>query len=68
MRSDVNVVSIECSPSTLPYLRKTQAESPEKKRWTIFEIAVGKKSGELPFFTAGSANGAYDSLKDTGAQ
>lgn len=66
MRGDVNVVSIECSPSTLPYLRKTHAESPHKKRWTICDVAVGAETGDFPFFTAGGANGAYDSLKDTG--
>ena len=66
MRDDVTVVSIECSPSTLSFLRKTHAASAHKVRWNIFDNAVGKEAGELPFFTAGSANGAYDGLNDTG--
>jgi FkbM family methyltransferase len=65
LRQDISVVSIECSPSTLPFLRKTFAASPHHSRWRIIEVAVGEKDGKLPFFTAGRAMGAYDGLKDT---
>jgi FkbM family methyltransferase len=65
-RHDVSVVSVECSPSTLPFLRKTHATSSHRNRWTIVEAAISNTEGEVSFFTSGSANGAYDSLSDTG--
>jgi len=65
-RPDVSVVSIECSPSTLPFLRATHAGSDYGDRWRIVEAAIGNIDGEVSFYTAGAANGAYDSLSDTG--
>ncbi len=64
-RRDVSVLSIECSPSTLPFLRKTHGASPHKARWQVLEVAVGKQDEEMPFFTAGCANGAFDGLMNT---
>ena len=65
LRQDLSIIAIECSPSTLPFLKKTYAQSAHKMRWKLVEAAVGKESGQLSFFTAGEANGAYDGFKDT---
>jgi FkbM family methyltransferase len=64
-RSDLKVVAFDCSPSTLPFLRKTHAISPHKTRWCIVETAVADRDGVLPFSTRGPENSAYDGLKDT---
>lgn len=61
----VSVVSIECSPSTLPYLRRTHANSAYQNRWRLFEVAISDKDGVVDFFTSGPESGAHDGLKDT---
>jgi FkbM family methyltransferase len=65
-QADIQCISIECSPSTLPYLRKTHRESRFSPRWQIIESAVSDKEGILYFYTAGANCGAYDGLTDTG--
>lgn len=62
---EVNVISVECSPSTLPYLRRTYDISPHRNRWKLCEVAIGDKEGSLEFYTSGPASGAHDGLKDT---
>lgn len=65
-RPDIHCVSIECSPSTLPLLKKTHQKSGMMDRWQIIEAAASEFDGETAFFTSGSATGAYDGRKDTG--
>lgn len=65
-RPDVDVVSFECSPSILPYLRKTHAASPHRNRWQLQEIAIAREAGELDFFTSGAERSQFDGLRDTG--
>ena len=60
------VVSIEVSPDTLPYLRRTHLAAERSNKWTIVEAAVGSGSGEVAFWSAGGAMGAFDGLRDTG--
>jgi FkbM family methyltransferase len=62
---DVRVVSIEASPHTLPFLRKTHSVAKRKSDWTIFGTAVGAKVGRAEFWTGGGARGAFDGLKNT---
>jgi len=61
-----HVVSFECSPSVLPFLKKTIACSKYSDRWALVEKAIGSTSGRTKFYTTGSANSAYDALTNTG--
>lgn len=65
-RSDVKIVSIEASPHTLPFLRKTHAAAKSPENWTVIGAAVGAQSGKAEFWSGGGATGAFDGLKDTG--
>jgi FkbM family methyltransferase len=66
VRPFVKVVSIEASPDTLHFLRKTHAGAPRREDWTIIGAAVGSESGETEFWSGGGATGAYGGLRDTG--
>lgn len=61
----VRVLSFEASPNTYKYLKKTWENSTVKDRWTIFNKAVSNSNAEIDFFTTASADGAYESIKDT---
>ena len=65
-RSDLQFIAIECSPSTLPFLRRTYAASNQRDRWQVVEAAMTDQDGVVEFFTAGEAMGAFDGIKDTG--
>ena len=65
-RPFVKVVSIEASPDTLHFLRKTHAAAPRREDWTIIGAAVGSENGEAEFWSSGGAMGAFDGLRDTG--
>ena len=65
-KPDVNVVSIEASPSTLPWLVKSHSASHHVKRWTIVGEAVGAICGEIEFWSGGGATGAFDGIQNTG--
>lgn len=65
-RRDVNVVSIEASPATLPFLKKTQSASRRCDAWTVIGVAVGANNGETEFWSGGGANGAFDGIRNTG--
>jgi FkbM family methyltransferase len=65
-RPDVSVLSIECSPITLAFLRKTHSHSTHEARWALCEFAVGQEAREVCFFAADAAKGAFDGLRDTG--
>ena len=63
----VKVVSFEPSPSVLPYLRQTNAQSPHKSRWQIIEKAVGEQIGETDFAVNQTlGKDAFDGIKNTG--
>ncbi|MDB5594719.1 MAG: Methyltransferase FkbM family [Hyphomicrobiales bacterium] len=65
-RSDIRIVAFECSPATLPYLRRTHESSTHKDRWEIMEVAAADQDGVLDFYTFGAEQGAYDGLSSTG--
>ena len=65
-RPGVKVVSIEASPSTLRFLKKTHAVAGRREDWTVVGAAVGLKSGEAEFWSGDVALGAHDGLRDTG--
>lgn len=65
-RKDVRVVSIECSPNSVPYLKRTHSASLWKDRWTVCTKGVGRATGTGPFVMGDPKNGAFDGLKDTG--
>jgi FkbM family methyltransferase len=62
----VKVVSIEASPATLHFLKKTHAAARRRGDWTVVGAAVGLKSGEAEFWSGDVALGAHDGLRDTG--
>lgn len=61
----LNVISVEPSPTTLPYLLKTHKASSFGHRWTILDKAVSDRVGKVPYRLACSAEGAYESILDT---
>ena len=65
-RSAVRIIAIECSPSTLPYLRRTHEVSRYKERWQVIKVAISGKDQVLDFYTSGPELGPYDGLSDTG--
>jgi len=62
---DITLVSVEASPNTLPYLKKTQSVNEHKSRWTIIDKAVSDSEKKVNFQLADAADGAYDSISDT---
>lgn len=67
LKSDksIQLVSVEASPNSLPYLKKTNSESPDKERWSIIDKAVSRTPGKVSFHIGSNDNGAYDSMSDT---
>ena len=64
-RPDVEVVSVEASPTVLPFLNKTHAAACSPN-WTVIGTAVGACDGEAQFWAGKAALNAYDGLRDTG--
>ena len=64
-QSAVDVISIEASPDTLPYLNRTRAAS-GRENWKIIGAAVGDRAGEAEFWAADVALSAFNGLRDTG--
>lgn len=62
---DCTVISVEPSPNTLYYLKRTIKESSYEKRWKILEKAVGKTIGNLNFYIEEDGSGAYDGFRNT---
>jgi FkbM family methyltransferase len=62
----VKVVSIEASPDTLPFLRKTQLRAQRSSNWVVIGAAVAAKAGEAEFWSGGGAMDAFGGLRDTG--
>jgi FkbM family methyltransferase len=65
-RPDCRVVSIEASPTTLLYLRRTHATSEYGVRWTILGKGVADTLGEATFYESIPERGAMDGFRDTG--
>jgi FkbM family methyltransferase len=62
---EVTVLSVECSPSTFPFLRQTHALA-GNDRWQLDQRAVSLVEGTVVFHTSGADMGAYDGLQHTG--
>ena len=62
----IKVISVEASPNTFSFLKKTHAASSFKNQWVIYNNAVSDNNGELDFFISANADGSYESMKDTG--
>jgi FkbM family methyltransferase len=65
-RPDCRVVSIEASPTTLQYLRRTHAMSDYSARWTIVGEGIADICGEAMFYESIPERGAMDGFRDTG--
>lgn len=63
---DCTVVSFEPSPSVLPFLRKTVAQSPHTSRWRLFDCALSDHEGRATFSSPPDAMSAFGGLKNTG--
>ncbi len=63
--SDTRVISFEVSPTTLPFLRRTIAESGFGKRWTLIDKAVGEAAGEAEFYVGQGDGAVFDGLRHT---
>lgn len=63
---EVRVISIEASPETVSYLRRTRERSSFQDRWSVVECAVGSSSRTVAFFASSPKDAAFDGLRDTG--
>jgi FkbM family methyltransferase len=61
----LRVISVEPSPHTFACLQRTVAASPWRNRWTILPVATGEGEGQIDFFCADPALGAFDGVRDT---
>ncbi len=61
----ITVTSVEASPNSIPYLKKTNAESEYANRWQIIDKAVADKPGTISFELADPSYGAFDGIKNT---
>ena len=62
---DLRVLSIEPSPVTVQFLRKTASESPWSDRWIVVAEAVGETVGETAFHYGDPKSALYDGLRTT---
>jgi FkbM family methyltransferase len=62
----LNIVSVEASPNTAPFLQRTARESASKSRWHVVAEAVGATIGSVDFHLAEAAQGAFDGMRATG--
>lgn len=66
LNDKLRVVSVEASSGTIAHLQKTWDQSSFQERWTLYQGAVGSKSGKVQFFEADGENAAFSGLRDTG--
>jgi FkbM family methyltransferase len=57
------VVSFEPSPSSLPYLERTAADSAYRDRWMVVGKAVGDRAGELDFVVGSPRDALYEGFR-----
>ena len=62
---DSTVISFEPSPNSLPWLRRTIAQSNVGDRWQLVEKAVAASPGTASFSMSATAEGLYDGLLHT---
>lgn len=62
---NINVISIEPSPNSYPFLEKTKTKSIYNNRWTLINKAVSNKVGKINFQLAAPNNAAYESMLNT---
>lgn len=63
--TDVEIISVEASPNSFPYLLKTKNQSSFDKRWKLVNKAVSNHVGKISFQLAGKGNAAYESILNT---
>ena len=61
----LKVISVEASPNSLSYLKKTHDAASFRERWQIIDKAVADQPGVVDFHISKSANGALDGLRNT---
>jgi len=59
------VVSVEPSPNSAPFLKKTIQDSKYRDRWILMEKAAGENLGETVFSISSPDLGAFDGMVDT---
>jgi FkbM family methyltransferase len=59
------VISVEASPSTLPYLIRTAENSEFQTRWQVLGKAMSNYTGEAEYNIFSPDKGAYDGFSDT---
>lgn len=64
-KKKTNVYSIEPSPSSASYLKRTWESSRFRDRWTLEEFIVGEQDGESEFFVHDASMGAFDGVHAT---
>lgn len=62
---NVNVVSVEPSPNSFPFLTKTHQNSSFKNRWILINKAASNEKGKINFQLANPNNAAYESILNT---
>lgn len=62
---NINVVSVEPSPNSFPFLTKTHQNSSLKDRWTLINKAASNEKGTINFQLAKPNNAAYESILNT---
>lgn len=61
----INVISVEPSPNSFPFLSRTQAGCSFKSRWSIINKAVSNVQGKINFQLALPSDAAYESILNT---
>ncbi|MBI3582508.1 MAG: FkbM family methyltransferase [Nitrospinae bacterium] len=62
---ECTVVSFEPSPNNIPFLERTWKNSGFGNRWNLVFSAAGEKTGNMDFYIASPAMGAFDGFRDT---
>ncbi len=62
---NVNVISVEPSPNSFPYLLKTQQHSRFNDRWSLVSKAMSNMTGKINFQLAKPGDAAYESILNT---
>lgn len=65
MNKEITVISIEPSPNTFPFLKKTHDSNQYKNNWILVNEAISNQVGKVDFQLSTPANGAYESMLDT---
>jgi FkbM family methyltransferase len=66
MVPECHVLSLEPSPNSSPFIKRTREESPWKERWLIKCKAAAEKSGQVEFSVGPSRLAGFDGMRHTG--